>query len=159
MQKRKVVSAPQCDAGAKDGWLDLNALADVEISSEDPAHPIEGALVPGYDSGWRAGEPGRQLIRLLFPQPQSVGRIRLQFEEKDVARTQEYVLRWAPQPGAPCREIVRQQWNFNPQGATVEVEVHEIDLPPIAVLELVIEPDPNNPAAVASLECMQLGPG
>ena len=59
-------------------WKDL---AEVEITSEDAAHPIESALLPGSTSGWRAAEPGKQTIRLLFANPQRLRRIWLNFEE------------------------------------------------------------------------------
>jgi hypothetical protein len=79
--------------------LDLEDLAEVEITSEDPAHPIESALLPGGTSGWRAAGPGEQTIQLLFAQPQAVHRISLEFSEPDVERTQEFVLRWSPDNG------------------------------------------------------------
>ena len=42
----------------------------MEVTSEDAAHPIESALLPGSASGWRAAAPGTQTIRLLFIRPQ-----------------------------------------------------------------------------------------
>ena len=41
-------------------WLNVDALAQVEVTSEDAAHPIESGLVPGTESGWRAAQPGPQ---------------------------------------------------------------------------------------------------
>jgi len=35
-------------------WLDVESLAQGEITSEDPACPIEAALIPGTPPGWRA---------------------------------------------------------------------------------------------------------
>jgi hypothetical protein len=58
-------------------WLDLQRLAQVEITSESAAHPIESALTPGFPAGWQAGEPGEQTIRLVFDHPLSLRRIRL----------------------------------------------------------------------------------
>lgn len=138
-------------------WLDLGSLAEVEISSEDPEHLIESALISGNESGWRAGTPGRQQIRLIFSPPQKVTRIQLHFEETSVARTQEYTLRWAPERGQPCREIVRQQWNFSPSGATVEIEDHQVDLPSVALLELIIDPGSEGQVVFASMERMRIG--
>jgi hypothetical protein len=45
MRKRivPVGQVPQPDGD----WLDLGSLAEVEISSEDPEHPIESALISG----------------------------------------------------------------------------------------------------------------
>jgi hypothetical protein len=37
--------------------LELEQLAKVEVTSEDPNFPIESALVSGTGPGWRAAEP------------------------------------------------------------------------------------------------------
>jgi hypothetical protein len=137
-------------------WLDLDSIAEVEISSEDPGHPIEQALTRGRDGAWRAGVPGPQRIRLLFSPAQPITRVLLHFEETAVARNQEYVLRWSPAQGEPCREILRQQWNFSPDGATVEIEDHRVELPSVAVLELDIDPGMADRGAVASLQQLRV---
>ena len=62
----------------------------------------------------------------------------------------EFVLEWAP-PGGPLREIVRQQWNFNPEGANSEVEDYHVDLKSLSVLQLTINPDITHALAPASL--------
>jgi hypothetical protein len=153
--RKRIVSVDQ--ALEIDGdWLDLGSLAEVEISSEDPEYPIESALISGNGSGWRAGTPGQQVIRLLFSPPQKVTRIHLHFEEQSVARTQEYTLRWSPERSQPFREIVRQQWNFSPGGATVEIEDHVVELPSVEVLELIIDPGSEGGAAFASMKRMRI---
>jgi hypothetical protein len=137
-------------------WLNVEELAEVEITSEDAAHPIESALLPGGAVGWRAAAPGRQTIRLLFANPQHLRRIRLTFLETRTQRTQEYVLRWSPDGGQSFQEIVRQQWNFSPRGATSETEDHHVELPAVTVLELSIIPDTSGGQALASLAQMRL---
>jgi len=134
----------------------MEDLAEVEITSEDAAHPIESALLPGASSGWRAAGPGRQTIRILFAHPQRLRRIWLSFVETGTARTQEYVLRWSADGGQSFREIVRQQWNFSPQGATSETEDHRVDLAALTVLELSIIPDMSGGQAFASLAQLRL---
>jgi len=136
--------------------LDLDRLAQVEITSEDGAHPIESALLPGRSSGWRATEPGEQTIRLLFAHPQRLRRIWLEFVEPVTERTQEFVLRWSQDDGQSFREIVRQQWNFSPQGSTCETEDHRVDLSRVTVLELSIIPDISGGNAHASLAQLRL---
>jgi hypothetical protein len=76
--------------------------------------------------------------------------------ELGIARTQEYVLRWSADGGRSFREIVRQQWNFSPQGTTSETEDHHIELPVVTVLELSIIPDISGGNAVASLAQLRL---
>jgi len=156
MRKRILAQGQQTTQPPDPDWLDLEKLADVEVTSEDAAHPIESALLPGQTSGWRAAGPGAQTIRLLFASPQRLRRIRLSFVETARERLQEYVLRWSPDGGKSFRELVRQQWNFSPQGATAETEDHRVELPAVTVLELNIVPDKSGGDAVASLAEMRL---
>jgi hypothetical protein len=151
--RKRIIAPAERSAGdlPDDDWLDLETYADVEVTSEDDAHPIESALVPGRGSGWRAAAPGEQTIRLLFTRPQRVTRIWLSFVEPTAERTQEYVLRWSADRGRSFRDIVRQQWNFSPRGATSETEDHRVDLPQVTELELRIVPNTSRVDAVASL--------
>jgi hypothetical protein len=155
--RKRITSPVQQEAAPRDqAWLNVEELAEVEITSEDAAHPIESALLPGGTSGWRAAGPGKQTIRLLFSHPQRLRRIWLSFEETGVERTQEYVLRWSPDGGQSFREIVRQQWNFSPQGATGQTQDHHVDLPAVTMLELDIIPDISGGTALASLAQLRL---
>jgi len=156
MRKRIIDSVQQETALPDQDWLNVDALAEVEITSEDVAHPIESAFLPGSISGWRAAAPGQQTIRLLFTQPQRLRRIWLSFLENRSERTQEYWLRWSADGGRSFQEIVRQQWNFSPQGATSETEDHRVDLPAVTVLELSIVPDVSGGNAFASLAQLRL---
>ena len=156
MRKRIIAPVQQKTTSPDQDWLNVGSLAEVEITSEDAAHPIESALLPGQASGWRAAGPGMQTIRILFSQPQRLRRIRLNFEEPRTERTQEYVLRWSPDGGQSFREIVRQQWNFSPHGTTGETEDHHVELPAVTVLELSIIPDISGGNAFASLAQLRL---
>jgi hypothetical protein len=151
MQKR-LVQAPVQDRVAEGTWLELGDMAQVELTSEDPTHPIEGALLARGEFGWRAAEPGVQSIRLLFHQPQRLRRIRLRFHEPAAGRTQEFALRWSPDGGRSFRELVRQQYTFSPDGATSELEDLNVDLAAVTALELTIIPDQGRGQAFATLE-------
>ena len=140
MQKRLVVASGHTNIAEED-WLDLEAMAQVELTSEDPARPIEGALLPNGQPGWRAAEPGTQSIRILFHQPQQLRRILLRFDEPAAERTQEFALRWSPDGGRSSRDILRQQYTFSPAGSTSEVEDLNVDLVAVTALELTIIPD------------------
>ncbi|MGA7194474.1 MAG: hypothetical protein WBW94_12665 [Anaerolineales bacterium] len=157
MRNRIISPVQQGTVIPDQNWLNVEELAEVEITSEDAAHPIESALVPGGSSGWRAAGPGKQTIRLLFAQPQLLRRICLDFVETDVERTQEYVLRWSADGGQSFREIVRQQWNFSPRGTTSEKEDLQVELPGVTVLELNIIPNISGGNAIASLARLRLG--
>jgi hypothetical protein len=156
MRKRIIAPGQQEDLSPEQDWLNVADIAEVEISSEDVVHPIESALVPGLGSGWRASGPGKQIIRLVFAHPQPLRRIWLNFVETRIERTQEYVLRWSADGGQSFQEIVRQQWNFSPKGATSETEDHHVELPAVTVLELSITPDKSGGTAIASLARLQL---
>ena len=156
MRKRIITPVQQKNTSLDQDWLNIEGLAEVEITSEDAAHPIEAALLPDRASGWRASNPGKQTIRLFFDNPQRLQRIWLNFVEPRIGRTQEYVLRWSPDGGQSYREIVRQQWNFSPQGATSETEDLHVDLPAVTVLELSITPDISGGKAFASLAQLRL---
>jgi hypothetical protein len=157
MRKRLISPFPHDRVSLNGGELDLANLAMVEITSEDEACRIECALLQlGERRGWRAAEPGPQIIRLVFDQPQKVKRIELVFEEIETQRTQEFVLRWSPDHGLSYREIIRQQWNFSPPGTTRESEEYDVDLREVTVLELMILPDQGGGPARASLASLRL---
>ena len=155
MRKRKIDGAPAAATPDAVGWLDLGRLARVEFTSEDGARPVESALLPGAAAGWRAAESGEQTLRLLFDEPLAISRIFLLFREEEATRTQEFVLRWAAE-GRPYREVVRQQFNFSPAGATREAEDFKVELEGVRALELRIVPDVAGGAARATLEQFRL---
>ena len=142
MRKRITSHRQQESPSANTSWLDLEALARVEVTSEDTAHPIESALLLTVGAiGWRAESPGEQTVRLLFDAPQRLKRIRLLFREEKEARTQEFVLRWSPTTESSWRDVVRQQYHFSPSGATEEIEEYQVELEDVAALELTIIPN------------------
>ena len=154
MRKRLITATPQ--VSPRQGWLDLGSMATVEVTSETQDHPVESALLPSETRGWRAGQPGAQIIRLLFDHPQKVKRISLVFEETEKTRTQEFVLRWSADLGRSFRDIVRQQWNFSPPGTVQELEDYLVDLTDLRVIELEIIPDKSGGEARASLASLRL---
>ena len=156
MRKRIIAQVQKDTASPDQDWLNLEEVAEVEVTSEDAAHPIESALLPSQAPGWRAAGPGKQTIRLLFNHPQRLRRIWINFLEPGTERTHEYVLRWSPDSGQSFREIVRQQWNFSPQGTTSETEDYHVELPAVTVLELSIIPDIRGGIACASLAQLRL---
>jgi hypothetical protein len=156
MRKRIITPGTQSIKPPDEGWLDLEHLAQAELTSEDPSHPIEAALKPGVGPGWRALEPGQQTVRLLFDNPVRVRRIHLVFQEDEQQRTHELLLRWSSDGGRSYREIVRQQYNFSPPDNTREMEEYEVDLVGLTVLELSISPDISGGSARASIAALRL---
>jgi hypothetical protein len=154
MRKRIINQDIQEDLSTHQHWLDLEHLAQVEITSEDIAHPIEAALIPGTEQGWRAAEPGEQIIRLLFDKPQELKRIYLIFTEETQERTQEFTLQWSSDGGQSYQEIIRQQYNFSPK--TQEIEDYNVDLKGVTALELKIVPNISGGSTYASLTQLSL---
>src|SRR6266705_4884717 len=156
MRKRFVTRTPATVQARGEGWLDLAHAATVEVTSENKDSPIESSLSIESRQGWRADEPGAQTIRLVFDEPQELKRVSLVFEEDEMIRTQELVLRAYSNPGGPFREIVRQQWNFSAPSSTREVEDFRVELSDVTVLELTIVPNVSGGAARASLKSLRL---
>jgi hypothetical protein len=155
MRKSVIGSGGSDPTAPADGWMNLGRVARVEVSSEEPGHPAEAALIPGRGPGWRASRPGPQTLRLVFDGPRHVRRVRLRFAADAVARTQEFVLRWADAASEP-REVVRRQWNFAAGGSAGEVEDYRVDLPGVVELELVVTPDVSGGGTHASLAEMRV---
>ena len=155
MRKRPITPIPQEAPHLGEGWLDLDRVAVVEVTPEEKDYPVESALISGEVGGWRAADSGTQTMRLIF-ESQRLTRIALVFEETEVERTQEFVLRWSSDGGRSFRVIVRQQWNFSPPNAIREVEEYPVELSDVTVLELIIVPDISRGSARASLKSLRL---
>jgi hypothetical protein len=156
MRKQTISSGSETVSRLGDAWLDLERLAEVEITSESAEHPIESALIPDRGRGWRAAQPGKQTIRLIFDHPVSLGRIFLRFDEEQQGRTQEFALRWLPEGQQSSHEIVRQQYTFSPPGTNQEIEDYTVELNRVSGLELEIVPDISGGGAYATLAQMRL---
>ena len=157
--RKKITGSRHTQSGGESDqdWLDLEHIATVEVTSEDPSFPIEFAVGSKDGPGWRASQTGEQQIRIIFDEPVSLHRIQLRFHEASSERTQEFILRWSPAAGGSTREIVRQQWNFSPTGSTTEIEDYMVDLDTVSILELAIHPDLSQRDAVATLASRRLG--
>ncbi len=156
MRKRIINEGDAIPSAANRQWLSAEHLAQVEVTSEDAAHPIESALTSDPGPGWRAERPGQQTVRLLFDEPQKVRHIRLVFQENEYRRTQQFVLRWSSYGGQSYREIVRQQYNFSPPFTTSECEDYDVELDLVTTLELTIIPDISGAPVCASLAELRL---
>jgi hypothetical protein len=150
----KTSSSPSSGQGLDQG-LDIAQIASVEISSEDAQHPFENALQGGKEGGWKAADPGPQVIRLNFDHPQSIRRIRVEFREQTRERSQEFAL-FASSAAFQRRQLVRQQWTFSPGGSAIEVEDFSVDLAGVLSLELEIDPGRHDKQAIATLESLAI---
>ena len=157
---RKSIVSPSAVAQTpiSDLWRELERIARVEISSEDPQFPIEHALGKKVTTGWRAAATGPQLIRLHFDEPLNIKRLQLHFVDKTAERSQEFAVYAGA--GSELKEIVRQQWSFSPNGSTEEIEDYTVNLSGITTMELRIDPDrshdPKQSQHYASLQSLKL---
>jgi hypothetical protein len=156
MRKRLISRVASAISPPCDDCLDLDRISSVEVTSEEKDYGIEAALAPGETRGWRAATAGTQTVRLIFDQPQRLRLVSLVFEENEIKRTQEFVLRWSLDGGDSFREIVRQQWNFSPPTTVCEGEKYQVELSGVTVFELMIVPDISGGTARASLKSLLL---
>jgi hypothetical protein len=67
MLRKYIVQAPPSLSAPEPGEIDITATATVQVTSEDPSHPIEHVFDhrrgPG-SSRWIAAEPGEQTLIL-----------------------------------------------------------------------------------------------
>lgn len=159
---RKQIIDCSLHATAAPGWLDLESLAHVQVSSEQATNPIELALIPSKDDpatrgvGWQAAKSGEQTIRLLFDKPQSIKLIHLLFRETKQSRTQEFLLRYSTDQGASYDPILQQQYTFSPPTTCLQREDYKVQLQALTMLELSIMPDINGGSCLASLASLRL---
>ena len=159
MPSKRITDRPDAVTDPAEGqhWVDLAHLARVEFSSEDPAFPVEAAFQANAgSSGWQAMDTGEQLLRLLFYTPIRIRRIFLVFREIEIARTQEFVLRWRSVTHLEAPEIVRQRYMFSPPDSTEERELYTVVLDGLTELELGIVPEISAGPAHASLALFRL---
>ena len=156
MRKRIINQGLQDVSPTNQQWLNVETLAEIEVTSEDAEQPIESALILNAGRGWRAARPGQQTIRLLFDEPQRIKRLHLVFQEDEQERTQQFVLRWSSDGGRSYREILRQQYNFSPPETTCEREDYKVDLAGLTTLEVSIIPNITGGTACASLAQLRL---
>jgi hypothetical protein len=156
MRKRQIAPNPVSAQPSGQVWLDIDRIASVQVTSEEDGYPIDPALLGTENPGWRAAHPGTQTIRLVFDKPQTLRRIWLVFEDIEQTRTQEFVLRWSQDIQDSSREIVRQEWNFSPDGSVREIEDYAVELSDVMALELMILPNKSGGEARASLRSFRL---
>ncbi|MBA3231595.1 MAG: carbohydrate-binding protein [Acidobacteria bacterium] len=138
------------------GWLAIEDLAHVVVTSEDPDAPIEAALIEGAGSRWRAAAPGAQSIRIRFDRPQDIHLIHVVFEETEHARVQEFSLEWSNDDGRTFQPIIRQQFSFSPSGATREAESYRVNLSASTELRLHVVPEISGGSHVATLTRLRI---
>ncbi|PSM31350.1 discoidin domain-containing protein [Haliangium sp. UPWRP_2] len=141
MRKRILKDSPPAPL-LRSGELDVATIATALVTSEASSHPVENMFDGRPDTRWIAQDSGEQTLILAFDAAQPLHRVALTIEEREASRTQELDLAVSSDGGLTWRELVRQEFNFSPGGATMERE--EWRLPPGLLathLRLRIRPD------------------
>ena len=139
--------------------VSLAALSEVQASSEAVGHPILLAFDEGMGPGatyWKAGDPGQQTITVTFREPCTLSQVTMEVEEREVARTQEVQLALSTDGGSNYRELIRQEFNFSPDGASWEHESWAVPQYQVTHVRLVIKPDKGRVDVYATLTSLGL---
>ena len=159
MLRKHIVKAPPSHPVPEPGEMDIAATATVQVTSEDPAHPIEHVFDtrrgPG-GSRWVAAEPGEQTLILAFDTPQTIHQTIVEAEELEVSRTQEFRLSVSHDGGQIYRELRRQEYNFSPPGTTFEREAWTVLAEGVTHLQLWMKPDKGGKPCRATLTSLVL---
>jgi hypothetical protein len=154
MLRKHIVKAPPSHPVPQAGEIDIAATATVQVTSENPAHPIDNVFDhrrgPG-GSRWVAEEQGEQTLLLVFDTPQSIHQIILEVEELEVSRTQELGLSVSHDGGQTYRELRRQEYHFSPPGTTFEREDWAVLAEGVSHLQLWMKPDKGGKPCWATL--------
>ena len=159
MLRKHIVKAPASPSVPEPGEMDITAIATVQVTSEDPAHPIEYVFDhrrgPG-GSRWVATEPGEQTLVLVFDTPQTIHQMIVEVEEPEVSRTQELRLSVSHDGGQTYRELRRQDYNFSPPGTTFEREDWVVMAEGVTHLHLWMKPDKGGKPCRSTLTALVL---
>src|SRR5258705_11753255 len=154
MLRKQIIKGLPADPVPSTGEIDIAAVATVLVTSESPDHPVDhafdGRRGPGA-SHWIAGETGEQELILAFDAPQTIRQVGLEVEEPEIARNQELHLSASCDGGRTYRELLRQEYNFSPPGATFEREQWGVTAQGVTHLRLVIKPDKGGKPCRATL--------
>ena len=158
LRKHPLTDPPAAPVTAP-GDKDIGALATVWVTSEAAEYPIDHVFDshggPG-GSRWVAETLGPQRLLLAFDAPQTLHRLRLEVEERDVSRTQEIEVAISCDGGQTYQTLLRQEYTFSPPGTTFEREEWWIPVEGVTHLQLAIKPDKGGVPCHATLTTVAL---
>ncbi|WP_447983333.1 discoidin domain-containing protein [Nitrospira sp. Nam74] len=139
--------------------ISIADVATVLVTSELSDHPIDhmcdGQRGPG-STRWIAEQSGDQTIVLAFDTARTIETVSLEIEEREVSRTQELTLAVSRDGGQTYQEVLRQEFNFSPSGATFEHEKWRLGAEGITNLRVWIRPDKGGKPCRASITSLVL---
>ncbi|MDR9405360.1 MAG: hypothetical protein RI580_18225 [Halothece sp. Uz-M2-17] len=159
MRKQIVDSGTLNPQSSTTGELNIINIATVQLTSEDPVHPIENAFNHQQGKGvsyWAAATSGPQTITLIFDQPQVIRKIQLEIEEVEVNRTQVLQISVSYDGGQSFEKVLQQDYTFSSPGTTFQHEDWTVNLEPVTHFRLHIVPDRDHNLAIAKLSSLIL---
>jgi hypothetical protein len=157
--RKRPLEANAAASGRAANEIDIAACATISYSSEDPAHTVEHLLDGHSGPGairWMSARPDTiEYIVIEFDQPQRISRLLYEVEEAMRERTQEVRVEVSADGGRTYRQILVQEYNFSPRGATHQREEQRFDLHRVTHLRLTIVPNKNN-SGTATLTALRL---
>ena len=138
---------------------DITGCAAIAYTSEDPAHPVEhmldGCCGPGAPR-WSSARPDTtEHIVIEFDRPQTISGLVYEVEETTRERTQEVRVEASEDGGQSYRQILVQEYNFSPGGATYQREEQRFNLRQVTHLHLTIVPNKSG-SGTATLTALRL---
>ena len=157
--RKRPLEADAAGSGRAANEIDIAGYATVSYSSEDPAHPVEhlldGQSGPGA-TRWMSARPDTiEHLVVEFDQPQTISRLMYEVEEATRERTQEVRVEISEDGARTYRQILGQEYNFSPRGATYQREEQHFDLHGVTHLRLTIVPNKSG-SGTATLTALRL---
>jgi F5/8 type C domain len=139
--------------------IDIADCAAIAYTSEDPAHPVEhmldGCCGPGAPRWMSARPDTTEHIVIEFDRPQTISGLVYEVEETTRERTQEVRVEASEDGGQSYRQILVQEYNFSPGGATYQREEQHFNLRQVTHLRLTIVPNKSG-SGTATLTALRL---
>jgi hypothetical protein len=158
LRKRQLTADGAASASAA-GELDIASCATIAFTSENPVHPVEHMLDGSSGSGatrWTSARADTiEQILMEFDKPQILSQLVYEVEEATRERTQEVRVEVSEDGGRTYRQILIQEYNFSPAGATFQHEQQRLNLRQVSHLRLTIVPNKNG-SGIATLTALRL---
>src|SRR3984957_18350179 len=157
--RKRPLEADAAAIGRAANEIDIAGCATVSYSSQDPAHPVEHLLDGQSNPGatrWMSARPDTiEHIVIEFDRPQTISRLVYEVEETRRERTQEVRVEASEDGGRSYRQILVQEYNFSPGGATYQREEQRFNLRQVNHLRLSIVPNKNG-SGTSTLTALRL---
>jgi hypothetical protein len=157
--RKRPLEADAATSARAAGEIDIADCATIAYSSENPAHPVEHLLDGRCGAGatrWiSARRDTVEHIVVEFDRPQAISRLVYEVEEAIRERTQEVRVEVSEDGGRSYRQILVQEYNFSPGGATHQHEEQRFNLLQVTHLRFTIVPNRRG-SGTATLTALRL---